>query len=359
MVESAMSGKSESNEKLGGLIDLSMPVYTNYNQLQVDSVLSGGMLFYTVLLEFPNPAYNRFAVYDAELNLRLLDYSLNGNLNSEYLEFSDFGFYGVSENFISKDLLYLERLRLYYLGKDTTSLALKTFRAYSSPAGYMEREISEYNESMIIFNNSAEPDSRTMARVDTFIFNDIFYRFITRENTFDTLIRKKIENFSTEKKKPEITDPGSLALSLENTGAVDPVLFNNSYNLRLFGNLLLYMPSDWSAKQDGRIAEGLVTETSGIRIENPSHSGGFNIIQLEENESFDLYFSYPFEETQQTNFTMEYTAPIISGGRVNQYFGLHCAGSKYLIVLTASEQVFNSQRHDFDYIIRSFGVDCN
>jgi hypothetical protein len=72
-----------------------------------------------------------------------------------------------------------------------------------------------------------------------------------------------------------------------------------------------------------------------------------------------LYFSYPFEETQQTNFTMEYTAPIISGGRVNQYFGLHCAGSKYLIVLTASEQVFNSQRHDFNYIIRSFGVDCN
>jgi len=81
LLKDAIQGNAISNFKLSGFLISYTPPGEKYNKLIIDSTFTPtGIKLYSVLLEFPNPAFNVLAVYDESLNLYLQDNSLNGNI---------------------------------------------------------------------------------------------------------------------------------------------------------------------------------------------------------------------------------------------------------------------------------------
>ena len=86
LVSEAINGIYSANQQLSDLIDYSLPIDSDYNSLIIDSLKLNNKTFYYVLLEFPDPEYNRFAVYDSSFSPQLLDKSLNGNIYQEKIK---------------------------------------------------------------------------------------------------------------------------------------------------------------------------------------------------------------------------------------------------------------------------------
>src|ERR1035437_716100 len=81
IVIKAINGERLYNDSLGGLIDYSLPQNSNFNAIKIERIITPvNKTFFALLIEYPNPVYNRFAVYDAALHLILMDKSLNGKI---------------------------------------------------------------------------------------------------------------------------------------------------------------------------------------------------------------------------------------------------------------------------------------
>ena len=80
----AIKGVKAANDSLSNLIDYSLPLNSDYNQLSIDSTLfNKNRVLFTLLITYNNPLYNRFAVYNTNLEAELIDKSLNGYIYKE------------------------------------------------------------------------------------------------------------------------------------------------------------------------------------------------------------------------------------------------------------------------------------
>ncbi len=113
LVNEAVSGSIGANRLLSGLIDDDISGRRDYNQVKIDSFYLEGRTFFSVIVEYPNPVLNLFAVYDQYLEFYLLDKSLNGNISAKWKKLDDKNLILVSERFTSKDILKLERFSIY------------------------------------------------------------------------------------------------------------------------------------------------------------------------------------------------------------------------------------------------------
>src|SRR4030067_1586751 len=103
LVNQAIDSNTAANNKLANLIDYSLMVMKNYNSVIVDSLIADSKTYYYILLENPNPLYNKFAVYDSLLTPILKDESLNGNIYLEKIASGRKYFIKIDEAYLSKD----------------------------------------------------------------------------------------------------------------------------------------------------------------------------------------------------------------------------------------------------------------
>ena len=207
LVQSAIDSNSTSNNELSGLIDYGLPLNKNYNSLKVDSIkLNSGEVYFFVLLEYPNPVYNRFAVYDTSLALLLLDKSLNGNLSAEAITLSGKQFIKVNEGFISKDVLVLNRLSLYKPDSSKVNLVFKTHTKLAKPDIEYFQEIKELNDNQIITKMSSSTDSPISDFEDVFRYDNTLKKYKSEKETFDLFVKKEITEFEHETEKSQLTD---------------------------------------------------------------------------------------------------------------------------------------------------------
>ena len=113
LVESAVNKDKKANDSLSNLIDFDVDNNIPYNSIKVDSFYLDSLKYFSVLIEHPNPLYNRLAIYDTATNCYLIDKSLNGKLSFEFIELQNLKLLKVIERFISKDTLSVARLSLY------------------------------------------------------------------------------------------------------------------------------------------------------------------------------------------------------------------------------------------------------
>lgn len=124
----AINGERIYNDSLSGLIDYSLPINSNFNDLKTIRIVTPvNKIFFALLLQYPNPAYNRFAVYDSSLYLILIDKSLNGNIDLKTIYINNQQFIETDESFLTKDIVELNRVSLY----KTDSTVTYRFRAYT------------------------------------------------------------------------------------------------------------------------------------------------------------------------------------------------------------------------------------
>lgn len=211
LVKDASEGKKEANERLGGLIDYSLPVNKDYSKLITDSLhLQGGRTVFYVMLEYSNPAYNRFAIYDKDYKAYLIDKSLNGDMAFEVLKKDKFEFIKIVESFLSKDIISLKRLSLYRVDKYSAPLVFRSYISMMTPELFLSQEIDSVAADVITTELMLPAQFETLASKDTFYYDSKAGRYSSRSSRFDSLIRQQVKNFSGQPVLPEITDENSL-----------------------------------------------------------------------------------------------------------------------------------------------------
>ena len=206
LVQNAIDSNVTANNELAGLIDYNLTLNKNYNSLKVDSIkTNSGKVYYFVLIEYPNPVYNIFAVYDTSLTLLLLDKSLNGNLSAEAVTLSGKPFIKVNEGFISKDVLVVNRLSLYEPDSSKVNLVFRTHTKLAKPDVEYFQEIEELDNNQILTKMSSSSKSPISNLKDTFNFDSSTKKYKSEKDTFDMFVKKEIAEYKHEAEKSQLT----------------------------------------------------------------------------------------------------------------------------------------------------------
>lgn len=207
-VAQAISGNKEANSALQGLVDETLPFNSSYNTLTADSFKSNGQRYYYVMLEYSNPVYNRFAVYNSKFNLLLMDKSLNGDVAMDYFVKDDVTFIKLAESFISKEALSLKRLSLYKIGQDNVKLVFRSFYSLSKPDAFFSQELGTISKDSIVTEISV-PENVSMVKMDKFVYSPQKERYVSENNYFDNIIKQQVKDFDFPATLPEIKDEKS------------------------------------------------------------------------------------------------------------------------------------------------------
>ncbi len=170
LINEAIDGDVDANTKLQGLLTSRHVGKSDYNQLFIDELKSNNKIYYSVILEYSDPRLNVFAIYDDNLNFYLLDKSLNGYLNSEWVEAGTRKFVFLQERFFTKDVLSIDRLSIYEVVGNSASMV------YRSPSRFVKDNDLSYQKVESITNNyiltkiSGPLGSRIDNKLDTFYF---------------------------------------------------------------------------------------------------------------------------------------------------------------------------------------------
>ncbi len=210
LIVKAVNGDRTSNDMLSGLIDYRLPLNANYNQLSVDSLFTkNGRLIYFALITFPNPLYNRFAVFDGNLRAYLIDKSLNGYVGYKIDSTDNKRYIELDEHFDSKDILNIRRISLYQVFDTTAGLVFRNFSELKTPDNdYFQNlsEITEYRIKTIVGSSSG---SAIFNKSDVFNWDTNTKKFVSFDSLFDNFVYKYIENFKNNPVKPELKDDKS------------------------------------------------------------------------------------------------------------------------------------------------------
>ena len=204
LVVEAITGDSNANVQLQGLIDTSHIGKTDFNQLHVDSLFANRKYYYSVLLEYFDPALNLFAIYDENLKFYLLDRSLNGYLNSQWVELDNRQFVFVQEKFLTKDVLNIDRFSIYELVDTTARLVYRSISKFAHDKDTANQTIEKISADFIVTKISLRAHSNVTNQVDTFYFNQDIGKYLSKKDLFNSFVKKEIDGFEWEISKPQI-----------------------------------------------------------------------------------------------------------------------------------------------------------
>lgn len=203
LVVSATNGDKKANDSLSGLIDIQMSENNLYNSVEVDSFYLDSIKYFSILLEYPNPIYNRFAIYDNAANCFLIDKSLNGKLSFEVMNVQNLRFMKIVERFVAKDTLSLVRLSLFKKIDDSINLVYRSFSELKTLKHQFTQTIYSITSDTIKTRLLA-PRKFRLKKDDIFVFDEANKSYRSNESAFDSLVYKEIANFDFEHRKQQI-----------------------------------------------------------------------------------------------------------------------------------------------------------
>lgn len=359
LVISSMEGSRENNELIGKLFDFSIPLMKEYNTLVIDSIIvPPAVRYYYVLIEFPNPLYNRFAVYDSSGAMRLMDKSLNGYLKA--LKYGDQKntLLTITERFTSKDIIKLERINFYYFSKDTVSLALKTFTAYND-------SINDYRQSFMGFSNgrlSAILSSNTKKPLQpaefSYVLDSVKCRFLTQVTFFDdslqSMILSKKGNFS----KMQMVDKKSALQENEQIVAIDSSHKYNNVQDKKAGFSLSLPPEGWKIQKNVYLSSQLKRPVQGTLYSNEVQGAKISVLEIKDTEVAENYVNYTLDQVVQKFYTVRFTEKIPVARLYFRFFELSCVNKKFLVIFEVPKAAYEKNLEKYQDIINSFSIDC-
>ena len=204
LISKALTGDSDANVNLKGLFSYKHINKTKYNQLSIDSSQINNKKYFSVILEYPDPALNLFAIYDNKLKLHLLDKSLNGNLSDEWIQIGTRNFCFVQERFLTKDVLSLDRLSIYEMKDDSASLIYRSLSRFADGKEVSMQTVETVTPQFIVAKMTGLKDKTLDNQPDTFYFNTNSREYLSKWNLFNNYIKQQIKISGIITIKPEI-----------------------------------------------------------------------------------------------------------------------------------------------------------
>ncbi len=357
MVINAINGNITANDSLNKLIDFRLPLNFDYNDLKIDSLKNAsGKTLYSVLLQYPNPVYNRFAVYDSAFNNYLIDKSLNGKISEESFSTNGLTFLKISEQFISKEIFELERLSLYSVGDTSVNLVFRTLTRMKNNNLEYTQQVDEITADRIKTALNSSRYSPVKNKSDIFTFNARSGKYESNNDIFYKYITGLIQNSKNRVEKPEITDEKSAWESVGKNPAADTIHYaGNSKNPMGFS---LTLSEDWKEFKNFGVTEFVNKQFKGTRYFNSIIGATISIVQIPADKSAEDFINYKLEKVSEGKIRLRYTDEIIMGREFIQFFEYNCGEKKFLLILQGSKYTYNDYKGLYSKIINSFSMGC-
>ena len=357
MVLKAVNGDKTSNNLLSNLIDLQLPVLNDYNKITVDSARTfGGKKFYFIVLTFPNPVYNRFAIYDTTLRAYLIDKSLNGNVSFGTEELNNKRLFELTENFISKDVLKLQRISLYQIFDTTANLVFRTYTKLRTPTNVFTQTLSEISEDRIKTLLGSSKKSIIQNKADVFLFNPAQKKYVSQDSVFDNFVKAQVIGFKYKTELPAITDEKS---ALASTGINSiPDTIKTTSNTRDSQGFTLTLTGNWNTLRNFMIDDLLNKKFQGTRYINEVIGASISVIMIPSGDSAEIYTDYKLPNVKEGKYRVRYSDKILLRKDFLQYFEYSCGTKKYMVILRASKYTYDEYKTIYENIINSFTIDC-
>lgn len=204
LILQALNKNHNANVELKGLIDAELINRKDFNSIRIDSGYINRKYFYSVLLEHFDPSLNRFALYDDQLHLYLIDKSLNGNLSVEWIEKESRNFIFLQERFLTKDVLSIDRFSIYEVYDTSAGLVYRSISKLVKENNIYSQTIESISPEFIITKISGITDSKAIAETDTFYFLKQDMKYLSTKDLFNNFVKKEIEDFIWITIKPQI-----------------------------------------------------------------------------------------------------------------------------------------------------------
>ncbi|NWG28966.1 MAG: hypothetical protein HXY48_10595 [Ignavibacteriaceae bacterium] len=355
IVNKAIDGDSAAVSMLPGLFNLSISPEYEYSKVEIDSFNLENSQVFVVLLENPNPFFNRFAVYDSNLLALLIDKSLNGNLSVELKTIGQKRFFVVAENFFVKDDFKLRRISLYSAKGKVIQPVFRTLTCFSSPSGEYWQSISEVTDKLIRTSITATNQSVINNLTDEFVFDNSTGIYKSSSDLFLNYISGEIESYNKSFSRKLITDEKSF---LSELGVKKDITGNNRLSTSDMNSFSMTLDSDWKELKDISVSKNLKKELRGVKFLNNKIGANFTVIRIPFNESAEAYVNYELKYNLGSRYNIRYSDTIISGKSLYVFYEYSCSDKKFLIMFEASQYTFKKYEDYYLKIINSISIDC-
>jgi len=341
LITEAIAGDQDANTKLQGLLTSKHIGKKDYNQLFIDELQTNDKSYFSVILEYSDPRLNVFAIYDENLNFYLLDKSLNGYLNSKWVEVGARKFAFLQERFFTKDILSIDRLSIYEVNSNTASLVYRSLSRFAKDNILSYQTVELITKDYILTKINGPIENRINNQLDTFYFNIDSKKYLSKLDLFDNYVREEVKNFIWITTKPQVTEDLFEA-------ETDTVVKNYKITLdRGWQKIPKFIEST-------RIKQSL----EGVKYVNKSHGSSFTVLQIPMGEDGEKYSPYILTETIKGKYRIRASAVFEIGNNYLQIFEHSCGNTKYLLLFECPISIYLENRKVFSDIINSFSIDC-
>ena len=341
LITEAIAGDQDANAKLQGLLTSKHIGKSDYNQLFIDELQINDKTYYSVILEYFDPRLNVFAIYDSNLNLYLLDKSLNGYLNSKWIETGTRKFVFLQERFFTKDVLSIDRLSIYEVGENTSSLVYRSLSRFVKDNDLSYQTVESITEDYILTKINGTKDESINNQLDTFYFKSDSEKYLSELDLFDNYVRQEVNNFIWITTKPQITED-----------------FTEAETDTVAKDFKISLDREWRKIpkfiEVNRIKHSLV----GTKYFSESNGSSFTILEIPKGEDGEKYSTYELTETKKGQYRIRASAVFEIGNNYLQIFEHTCGNTKYLLLFECPKSIYLGNKKVFSDIINSFSIDC-
>ncbi len=344
LVVDALSGSLGANRLLSGLIDDDFSGRQDFNQLKIDSFYLEGRTYFSIIIEYPNPELNLFAVYDQYLKFFLLDKSLNGNITARWKKLDDKNLILLSEKFISKENLLLERLTLYSITSSTANLFFRIFNKLEKEGNEYFQTITSITEDYILTAITGTSKAGLSVSADTFYCNTITGDYSSPNNFFYNFINDQVNGYFSEISNPQII------FDRETSGSPKLIMDKKGF--------VIGATKEWDEITNYVVKNNLKKPFAGFSYINKSLGASVSIIKLPLGSFAEQFLNVKFGDAKGTNYKIRSTEIITSGRKNIQYIEHNCEGQRYLLIFEAPKSNFDDNKTIYTTLITSFRIVC-
>jgi len=344
LIIEAVSGSIGANRLLSGLIDDDVSGRRDYNQVKIDSFYLEGRTFFSVIVEYPNPALNLFAVYDQYLEFYLLDKSLNGNITAGWKMLKDKKLILVSEIFKSKDIIKLERLSIYFVDGLSAGLLFRSLNKFEKNGKEYFQTVTSISDEYITTSIIGSSREGLTSKADTFYCNTISGDYLSPNNFFSSFVKNQIEDYEFEPVNPQLT-------SMIETSGMAPLVKDKK-------EFIIGASKDWKEINNFVARRDLKKPFAGYSYINESLGATLSVIKLPYKSFAEQFLEVQFGDVSGNNYQIRSTEIIEKGRKYLQYLEHNCKGQRYLLIFEAPMHTYKENKVIYNTIINSFKIDC-
>jgi len=342
LVISALKGDQKANQQLSGLIDEIHFGRIDFNQLSIDSSYMNRKYYYSLLLEYPEPALNLFAIYDNSQRFYLLDKSLNGNITVEWAQKETRNYCFVQERFLTKDVLSIDRLSMYLVQDTTARLIYREFSRLVIDKDTISHAVVNILDNKIVTRINSKTNLYINNITDTFYFNQLSQEYLSKTELFKDFVKLEVRNFRWIPIKPQLIS------DIFNEGKV---LSGEGYQISL--------DETWDKNTDQQQIKYLSSGLIGDNYMNTSLGANFSILKIPADKKAEDFCSYKFGEPTTGKYKMRSTEVRLLGDNFFQILEHFCGKERFLLIFECKKSTYELNKKHFEDIINSFFIECN